>query len=30
MSDKVGNFSTEMDYATTWGPFDLRYLTMTE
>jgi len=30
MSDKVGNFSAEMDYATTWGPFDLRYLTVTE
>ncbi|TWH18028.1 peptide/nickel transport system substrate-binding protein [Rhodococcus rhodochrous J45] len=30
MSDKVGNFSTEMDYATTWGPYDLRYLTVTE
>lgn len=30
MSDKVGNFSTEMDYATSWGPFDLRYLTVTE
>ncbi|MBH0118414.1 hypothetical protein I0Q12_02215 [Rhodococcus sp. CX] len=30
MSDKVGNFSAEMDYATTWGPFDLRHLAMTE
>lgn len=30
MSDKVGNFSTDMDYATTWGPYDLRDLTKTE
>jgi peptide/nickel transport system substrate-binding protein len=28
MSDKVGNFSAEMDYATTTGPFDQRYLTV--
>jgi len=30
MSDKVGNFSTDMDYSTTAGPFDLRYLTVSE
>lgn len=30
MSDKVGNFTTDMDYATTTGPFDLRYLTVSE
>ncbi|MEE2057201.1 ABC transporter substrate-binding protein [Rhodococcus artemisiae] len=30
MSDKVGNFSADMDYATTWGPYDFRYLTVSE
>ncbi|MGN5238594.1 ABC transporter substrate-binding protein [Rhodococcus sp. SJ-3] len=30
MSDKVGNFSVDMDYSTTTGPFDLRYLTVSE
>ncbi|NMM89123.1 hypothetical protein B2J88_33070 [Rhodococcus sp. SRB_17] len=30
MSDKVGNFSAELDYATTWGPVDMRYLTITK
>lgn len=30
MSEKVGNFSTDMDYSTTAGPFDLRYLTVSE
>lgn len=30
MSDKVGNFSAEMDYSTTTGPFDQRYLTVSE
>ncbi|MCK8669802.1 ABC transporter substrate-binding protein [Rhodococcus sp. NPDC003382] len=30
MSDKVGNFSTDMDYSTTLGPFDFRYLTVSE
>ncbi|PBC47980.1 hypothetical protein CJ179_13955 [Rhodococcus sp. ACS1] len=28
MSDKVGNFSAEMDYARTIGPYDPRYLTV--
>lgn len=30
MSDRVQNFSVEMDYATTFGPYDFRYLAMTE
>lgn len=30
MSEKVGNFSSDMDYSSTWGPVDLRYLTITE
>ncbi len=28
MSDRVGNFSADTDYATTWGPYDFRYLTI--
>ncbi len=28
MSDKVGNFSADMDYAKTIGPYDPRYLTV--
>lgn len=29
MKDNVVGFSPEMDYATTWGPYDPRYLAMT-
>ncbi|TQM11338.1 ABC transporter substrate-binding protein [Pseudonocardia kunmingensis] len=28
LSDRVQNFGAEMDYATTFGPYDFRYLTM--
>ncbi|MFF0817242.1 ABC transporter substrate-binding protein [Rhodococcus sp. NPDC003318] len=30
MSDKVGHFSTDMDYAKTIGPYDPRYLTVSD
>jgi hypothetical protein len=28
MTDRLQNFSTDMDYATTTGPYDHRYLAL--